>query len=114
MEKWIVLVGVVEITITIIGLALVSAKSEGYTNRRLEEYDTLGTKFEAHMNDRSIHEKSMDAELIKQKFLHVESKIEDVNKEMTRVRGSVHDFRENMPTMLATALNLHAKGKGAS
>lgn len=105
---------VIQTGLIIVGLIVTSSKNRGYTDRRLSEYDKQAAIFWKHINNRSIHETSMSAELINTKFLLMENKIDNLEKkvdtmdgDMKSVSASLHDFREKMPSMIASALAIH-------
>lgn len=97
-------------------------RSKGYADRQLETVTSEMKLFWKHVNNRAIHEESMDAKLISEKFRNVDerfknmgSKIDELSVDVKAGRKAVHELREEMPTMLAKALDLYGgKGKGAN
>lgn len=117
MDKWIEL-GIF-LAATIGGWIAASNRSKGYTDRQLKGIDEQVKAFWVHINNREIHERSMDAKLIEQMFVNVnqrfndsQNKMDDLAADVKGARQAVHDLRDAIPQMLITALAAKQKGIG--
>lgn len=105
--------------VTAAGWIGVHFRSKGYIDRQLSGYDEQLKAFWVHVNNRSIHEESMDSKLIDAKFANVNQKIDGFNASMSKLstdvaaaRQAVHDLRDDMPKMILTALTTYGRGRG--
>lgn len=117
MENWLAAGGIV---VSIAGWVASHFKNKGYTDRQLQGYDEQIRAFWTHVNNRAIHEESMDARLINEKFRNVDQKFESmgdkidgVQQDVRGARQAVHDLKNEMPGMILAGLNAYGKGKGA-